>query len=283
MLSPSSLVENVDSLISFPDVALRVNQLVNDPDSSAADIASTIESDPAITAKLLRVSNSAMMNNGTEITDINRAITRLGLRQVNELLMGIDVSQSFDKMPNQIVSLTNFWQHSLYCAVIARKLATQIKCDQANSAFSAGLLHDIGHLIMFSRAPDASEKALTLSLEDYDDSEIFLAEQETLGFDHSDVGLELARHWNLPQILQDCIYAHHEPYKLENPATLVWVIHIANSFAVLAEINSENIEDASKIKDEAWEVTGLSPAALPDCIAFARESVEDILSSFSAN
>lgn len=282
MLSAQSLVANVDSLISFPDVALQVNQLVNDPDSSSTDIARVIENDPALTAKLLRVANSAMYNSGAEISDVNRALTRLGSRQVNELLMGIDVSQSFEKIPNQIVSLENFWQHSLYCAIIARKLAKRINCEHANSAFSAGLLHDIGHLIMFSRAPEESEKALTLSLEDYDDSEIYLAEQKTLGFDHSDVGLELAKHWNLPKILQDCIYGHHQPEKLDQPDTLVWIIHIANSFAALAEIDSHNLDDASHILDQAWSVTGLKPDILDDCISEARDSVSEILSAFSS-
>ncbi len=281
MLTPKTLVEDIDSLISLPDVALRVNQLINDPDSSASDITKIIENDPAITAKLLRVANSAMMNNGQEITDIGRAFTRLGSRQVNEILMGIDVSQSFQNLPNHIVSLQNFWKHSLYCALIARKLANDIQCPHGSSAFSAGLLHDIGHLLMFSRAPKASEKALTLSLEDYDGSEIYLAEQKTLGFDHADVGLELAVRWGLPKILQDCIYAHHNPRKLENPEPLVWIVHIANSFAVLTEINSNDVEDASHILDEAWGATGLSPDTIHSCSEYARESVEEILSAFA--
>jgi putative nucleotidyltransferase with HDIG domain len=282
-MTPQQMVAEIGSLISFPEVALQVNQLINDEDSSVSDIAKVIEHDPALTARLLKVANSAMLNTGVEITDVDRAITRLGSRQINELLLGIDVAHSFDKMPNSIVSMDNYWRHCLYCAVISREMAKELKLDNANSAFSAGLLHDIGHLIMFSKIPEESTASLHRSLDEYDGLIIYRAELDEIGFDHTDVGLELAKQWNLPKIFQDCIYAHHQPHKLDPEIPkLVWVVHIANILAVLAELGSYDFDDAAPILDEAWQVLNLNQESCFNWIDESQDAVNEILKAFTS-
>ena len=107
-------------------------------------------------------------------------------------------------------------------------------------------------------------------------------EQDFFGFDHSDVGYELASQWSLPTSIQESILAHHTPNKLEDIPDLVYVVHIANSLAVLCELDSDDFSEAAPILDTAWQTLGLDPSQATEIIGDIKASAEDILQAFSA-
>tara|TARA_R110001592_G_scaffold97408_3_gene279029 strand:- start:11137 stop:11988 length:852 start_codon:yes stop_codon:yes gene_type:complete len=280
MPNARELVVDTTSLISFPDVAIALNTAISKGDNSGKQVSDIIERDPALTAAVLRISNSAAMNTGVEINTVSRAVSRLGYRQINELVLGIEVAKSFNNLTNDLITIEDFWQHSLLCASIAKRIAKLCKGIDAGAAFTAGLLHDIGQLIIFSRLAEESEEFLSKSILEFDGLTTYRCEKEVLGYDHTNVGLELAINWKLPQSLQECLYAHHEPNKLVPTPDLVMVIHIANSLAVLAELESTTLEDAPEIQENAWLQLRISKDSIPELLHGIQDEVADLLKIF---
>lgn len=276
-----ALVKDVGQLTSLPQVAIKINQLVDDPKASANDISKVISHDPALSMRLLRIANSPLYGLSSKINTIERAVTLLGNKKIRDLVLATSVAKTFDGLPNELVSMHNFWMHSVYCALCARQLASQCKQPvQADVLFIAGLLHDIGTLVIFNKLPDAAREALLYSIEGPEGTEIYQAEREIIHFDHAQVGAELARHWQLPEVLQECIAFHHEPEQAKNYPVETAIVHIANSLAVLAELHSTDEEEAGHIEEAAWEVTGLDRSIIEPTIAIANEQITEVQSSF---
>jgi putative nucleotidyltransferase with HDIG domain len=254
------LVKGVGDLVTLPDVFIRINQLVENPQSTTVDIAQAVSGDPAFTIRLLRVANSSFYGFSTTIDTVSKAVSIIGTSQIRNLALSTAVANSFSGMPNKLVSMENFWRHSLYCALAARKLAKMAgKCD-AEAVFTAGLLHDIGELVIFNRLPELAKETLLLVLDGADELPVYQAEQQTMGIDHAQVGGELARQWKLPPMLEECIAFHHDIHAARRYPREVALVHIANILAQMAEIKTLELSDVAPIDPAAWEITGLSAA-----------------------
>ena len=256
----AELIKGIDGLVTLPDVFIRINQLVEDPDSSAADIAKAVSQDPSFTVRLLRVANSPFYGFSSTIDTVARAVAVIGTSQIRNLALATAVARSFAGLPNDLVSMENFWHHSLYCALVARILAKHVKVRRCEpeALFTAGLLHDIGELVIFNRLPDQAKESLLMVLDSGDEIPVYQAENEVMGFDHSEVGGELARQWRLPPMLEECIDFHHDIQKAQHYPLETAVVHIANILALMAEIDTLDPADVSPIDPLAWEVTGLA-------------------------
>jgi putative nucleotidyltransferase with HDIG domain len=276
-LTPQGLVAAIKDLVTLPDVALRIAQRVNDPDSSASDIGREISSDPALTARLLRIANSPAFGQHGKIATISRAITVLGMRQVRDLTVGLMVVRSFDGISNELITMESFWRHSVLCAAAAGHIAERRARASDDSPFVAGLLHDVGQLVLFSRVPDLARLALMTSIDSADDLDLYVCERNVMGFDHTEVGVALAQSWRLPLVLQECIEFHHEPERAQSFPAEVATIHIANSVAILAEIDSRDLADAPVISDAAMRAIKLDQATLLDIISRTQETAADML------
>ena len=276
-LTPQGLVEQVRDLVTLPETALRISRLVNDPNSTSSDIGREISNDVALTARLLRIANSPALGQQGKISDISRAITVLGTRQVRDLTVGLAAIRSFEGISNRLVTMESFWRHSLLCAVAASHVAARRRGSRGDSPFVAGLLHDVGQLVLFSKAPELERKALAKSIDERDDLGLYLCEREAMGFDHQAVGLALAQSWGLPRTLQECIEFHHEPHRAQAHASEVATVHIANSIAVLAEIGSDNLADASPISPAALRLAQLDEAGVLEILQLTNESAAEVM------
>ncbi|OGS73075.1 MAG: phosphohydrolase, partial [Gallionellales bacterium GWA2_60_142] len=257
-------------------VFVRINQLIDDPDSSMADIAKAVSQDPSFTVRLLRVANSSFYGFSSSIDTVDKAVSVIGTSRIRSLALSMSVASSFAGLPNDLVSMDNFWRHSLYCAVIARILARRAgKCDP-EAVFTAGLLHDIGELVIFNRLPEQAKDALLRVLDSVDDLPIHEAERQAMGFDHAQVGAELARQWNLPSLLQECIGFHHSVCDAEHYPREVALVHIANILAQMAEIDTLDQEDVTAVDAHAWEMCGIERGAeIVELVV--REAQEEIV------
>jgi len=278
--TPQQLAASITQLTSFSDVAWRLDEILADDNSSAADIGDLIEQDPALTAKLIRIANSALFNPGVPVDSIRDAITRLGTKQIRDITVGVCTTDAFDGIPNVLVSPEDFWKHSLGCAIAAQLLAGRSRTVGSDSAFTAGLLHDIGQLVMLSTCPERSRQALLLSLDMSDGRCTYLAERQVFGFDHTTVGAALASQWEFPDNLRHCIEWHHTPFECDETSNLTLLIHIANSVAVLAELDSVNMEDAPPIDGRALERLQIDQEIIPEVVTETRESLADLLRAF---
>ncbi len=281
MLDAKSLVAEVSSLISFPSVAIEINRLLRSEKSTVRDIAAVIESDPALTAKLLKLANSALLRNGTEIDTVSKAVSRVGSRMVNELVMGIEVARCFEGLDNALIGVEDFWRHSLQCAFISQKLAQQASNCDSGAAFTAGLLHDIGQLIMYSTLGEQIEECLSEAIGDGRLKSSYHTEQLLFGFDHCNVGLELAIQWQLPLSLQQCIYAHHEPARLPAAPPIVHVVHLGN--LLTEHCDEENNAPAPIADNHSWQKLQLPPHCADEIIASSAEHAEFLLGDFIAS
>ncbi|MCX7169625.1 MAG: HDOD domain-containing protein [Proteobacteria bacterium] len=273
-INAGELVTDIDGLVTLPDVYFRINRLIEHPQSSTADIAKAASQDPSFTLRLLRVANSSLYRFPSAVTTVAKAVAIIGTAQIRSLALAMSVAKSFAGMPNELVSMENFWRHSLFCALIARRLAQEARCCDLDSLFTAGLLHDIGELVIFNRLPGQAKDALLMVLDSQEEIQVHQAEQQVMGFDHAEVGGELARHWNLPSLLQECIAYHHAVASARQHPREVALVHLANVFALMAELDSLDPGNVSPIDPLAWELTGLEE----DCTeAVVREAQAEIL------
>ena len=266
----------------LPEVALRISGMADDPSSSAADIGREISKDAALTARVLRVANSPAFGQHGKIGTISRAITVLGVRQVRDLTVGLTAIRTFDGIANELVTMEAFWRHSVLCALAAGHIAARRRVGRNDALFVAGLLHDVGQLVLFNRVPELARQALRMSADAIGGEDLHLCERRLMGFDHAAVGVALARNWGLPRSLQECIEFHHEPDRAQEYPLEVAIVHIADSVAILAEIGSIHLSDAPPISAAALRAAQLDSADLAQAVLQTRASAAEMLPLLAA-
>ncbi len=269
-VSLKEFTQDIDNLVSLPSVGVRVNEMVNNPSSSATDIGKVISQDPALTARLLRIANSPTYGLSTQVDTVSRAVAVIGIKRIRDLVLATSTITAFDKIPNELVTMENFWRHSLYCGLAAHLLAELRHIKNAETLFIAGLLHDIGQLVIFRKLPQEAKQALLLSIEGPDELALHKTEQRIIGFDHAQVGAELLRHWHFPELLIECVEFHHAPELAQKYPVETAIVHIANSLATLAEIDSVVEEDAVLTDPAAWSVAGLGKEMIEPTVRAAQ-------------
>ncbi|MDH5435518.1 MAG: HDOD domain-containing protein [Gammaproteobacteria bacterium] len=274
------LVADVSDLVSLPDICVRVNEMVNDPDSSAADIGKIIAQEPGMMARLLRIANSPFYGFMQEITTVSRAISVIGTAQLRELILATSAIDTFENIPNYLVNMKHFWTHSIYTGLCAKALADKTGSKNNESYFVAGLLHDIGQLVLFNKMPEESRDILIEIMEGSEGLQFHQEEKKVFGFDHAEVGAELLRNWKLPEVLCDSVKFHHQPLKAKSYSKEAALIHIANSLGCLAELDSENDWEAEPIDPQAWQAAGLKPDVIEQITDKVAEEFNDVANSF---
>lgn len=274
-ITAEELVKDIEGLVTLPDVFLRISRLIDDPASSTADIAKAVSKDPSFTLRLLRVANSSLYSFPSPVTTVAKAASIIGTAQIRALALSMSVAKSFAGLPNELVSMHNFWRHSLYCALIARSLAKLIRGCDPDTMFTAGLLHDIGELVIFNRLPKLAEEALLAVLDSQEQMQIHEAEQERMGFDHAAVGGALARLWHIPLELEECIAFHHDIASATRYSKQVALIHLANVFALMAELDSLELDDAPPLEPRAWEIVGLDADCVEPVVREAQQEIQE--------
>ncbi|NOQ15426.1 MAG: HDOD domain-containing protein [Methyloprofundus sp.] len=223
------LVNQVESLFSLPEVALRINEVLDSPDPLITELEDIIISDPALTAKILKLVNSSFFGFPSSIDTISRAITIIGFKELRNLVMTTSVTNSFDGVPARLVDMQVFWFHSVTSAVLAKILAKKLKHTDYERMFIAGLLHSVGRLIYFTQCPDISIEIL--AVKDLGDEAIIAAEQEKLGFTYAELSMELLKKWELPENIYQVINHHLEPLSAGEFTRDACVLHIASKIA----------------------------------------------------
>ncbi len=217
------------NLVSLPDAYIKLQQLLAEDDYALADVAEIIGYDPAISARLLRMVNSAYFGLVANIDTISRAINYLGAQQVHDLVLTTSIAETFSDIKNPAFNLYTFWQQSIYCAIAARELAVLCNVLDSERLFVAGLLHKIGQLMMSQAIPQLTLQAQQLA----EQSGITLAkaEQEAIGFDYTQAGAELLQHWKLPTSLTMTTRYQLQPALADDFSLEVSIIHIAAAMA----------------------------------------------------
>lgn len=254
-VSLDALLKRAEGLITLPEIAIRVNRMVNDTRVSAPQIGQVIQQDPALTARLLKVANSPLYGFAAKIDTVSRAVTVLGTKEIRDLVLATSALKAFNIKPG-VESLDALWSHNIYCAIAVRLLAEQCKQGQAESLFISGLLHDLGRLLFLSLLPDESQAVLR-RISGRGELGLFQAEREVIGFDHAEAGGELIKRWSLPASLEETVRFHHEPARAEHFPLEVALVHLADAVAHAAQSGADIEAYLPGIDAVVWERTGL--------------------------
>ena len=275
-ISAKELVDSVSELISLPSIVMHVNDMANDQQYSAADIGETINQSHELSARLLRIANSPFFNFPSHINNIPRAITVIGTQELRDLLLATSAIDVFDNLPNELVSMETFWRHSLRCGIIARSLASYLHKPNVERFFAAGLLHDIGSLLINHKLPEIADQILVHRKNNR--QRRFIVEEEIMGFNHASVGGELLRHWGLPDYIVEAVTYHHTPSLAKQYKQDAAIAHIANylSNTMLSNIG-ENLATSGALDFTALETVGLPPEELQTILKLSENNFNDTL------
>ncbi|VAW96797.1 Predicted signal transduction protein [hydrothermal vent metagenome] len=274
-MDSKELVTGVVRLVSLPEVCLRVTEMLEDPGTTATDLGHVISRDTGLTARLLKIVNSAYYGFSARIETVTRAVTIIGLRELRGLVLAASAIEAFSKIPSDLLNMAYFWRHSVYCGVIAQLLAKRCNVLHSERLFVAGLLHDIGKLIICHKLTDKAELVIKTCQETGECD--FIVEQRILGFDHAEVGSELLREWRMPDSLRDSVAFHHNPELAEDTILDVCMIHIANCLTGMAEQEIEQQGGIQEISDYAWKISGLDESIIEDIFSEAGPLFSDAL------
>ncbi|KPL06858.1 hypothetical protein AMJ86_06885 [bacterium SM23_57] len=243
---------NIGDLPTLPHVALEVARLANSPNSGMSDLVRIIHNDPALTAKVLKIANSAFYGMPKRIESLNMALVVLGMKEINNLVTSICVFKAFPVVPGRpTFDRERFWEHSAGCGEIAKVIGHKLSIRVYGVEFTAGLLHDIGKIVMDQYFHDDFLEALELS----ETANISMAEAEerVLGVSHTHLGAWLSSMWNLPPNLVDTIVYHHDPSESKDHRILCSLIHLADLVCKQLGIGfSGDHTDVSIVDDPAW-------------------------------
>ncbi|MBN2340931.1 MAG: HDOD domain-containing protein [Deltaproteobacteria bacterium] len=225
-------MSRIDNLPTLPTAVAQLSKLIASPTASAKDFEKVIKPDPSLTANLLRLANSAYFGLRREVTSVKQAITLLGNKRVFEIAASAGFSRVIPSvLPGYNIKSADFWLHSIAVAVLAERLATELRIQVPGLLFTAGLLHDLGKLAIGSFLAD--EQGALLEKLKQQDASFSMTERELLGTDHGEVGEEIAKQWDLPEAVIWTSKWHHQPTKVDEniDSTLVDLVHLADSVA----------------------------------------------------
>jgi HD-like signal output (HDOD) protein len=218
-----------ENLPVLPQIVGSVLKVADDPNSSPKLVERVIERDPAVTAKILRVANSAYYG-GANVPTIGRAISVLGINTIRSLVVSIAYQQILSGQPfAQLFCKLDFWRHSLAVATGSRILGKIENPVKAEELFCAGMMHDVGLLVLDRFAPEELDRCVRLARDENVD--LLVAEREILGFDHTVVGGLLADRWSLSSTIRNAIRFHGEVDKDEQHLQTTSFISVANTLA----------------------------------------------------
>ncbi len=214
--------------VSMPEVYIAIRELLLNADTNIDDFVEIVERDSMLAVRVMRMAKSRYFGYPRECGDLYQAISLIGLMQLHDLLLGSLCMRTFSAIPEQILNLREFWRYNVECGIAARTIGQRSRADSHHVFFTLGLLHEIGHAVLFLKAPEASLGAL----EDSRSQNRNLAdiEREYLGFDYGQVGAELMQVWHLPPVYRQVAAFHLQPDDADDeyrPA--VEVVHLAHS------------------------------------------------------
>ncbi len=222
-------LSSIRDLPTFPTTALEVMRLASDSDSSAAELAKIISKDPPLATKILRVANSPYYGFARKISTIEWAIVALGFETLRETILSLTLIDLFRGGVTKNFDPRKFWKHAVDTASAARSIAREVRYRIPGEAYAAGLLHDVGTLVLYRYFPEDFEEILRLVNEE--SVQPSQAEVVVTGTTHGDIGAWLASKWSFPAYLVEAIRFHHSPAFAEVNPELTSIVHAASLIA----------------------------------------------------
>lgn len=268
------------SLGSYGPIIRELEEVINNPQSNLLKVGEVIEKDPDLTVRLLRLGNSSFYGFPTRLETVSEAISLIGLMQVQDLLAASSVMEVFAGVPEEFVSMESFWRHSLACGIAARLLAIARRLPKPEKFFVAGLVHDLGRLVLYSQAPECAKEVF----ECYHSEHQLLrqAEAKVLTFDHAQIGEALLHDWQYPVPLVEAVAFHHHPMVATSQATGAAIVHLADHLVNAMQLGSSGERFVPPLNLKAWEHLGFANDMLQSVMAAIDDQIETVQEVFLA-
>jgi len=257
LLTLADVALRLGDLPSLPVVVMELLTSIDQEDVDVSVLAKKVSLDQALTAKTLRLANSSSSGLQVRVTTIQQAITFLGFQSTRNLITAAALTGCFPA--NQCPGFDDraFWRHSIATAACAKVLARRMRLNQ-DFAFTAGLLHDIGRLVLVTSFPE--RYGAVLAQRDLEDRQLLDVERELLGVDHVAAGAALAQHWQFSDTMHHAIAYHHEP-EAPGAGLLATIVHVANAIVHALDLTHDENELVPPVSMVAWTALGLSQEA----------------------
>jgi putative nucleotidyltransferase with HDIG domain len=277
--SLTRLVSRIQNLPSLPAVAHRLIEVCKDPNAAMTTVERLISRDQSLTAKVLKLVNSAFFALSSRVSTIHHAAVILGMDALRNMALAVCTYDSLaGAQASPYFSRRAFWKHAAAVGILAKQLAVAVKYKKPDEAFVAGLLHDIGKVVLDRYF--AAEFGRALALCHTKELPLLQCEQEVLGFHHSLAGAEVARNWNFPKPLADAIEQHHDPTAGE---TLGALVTIANVMAKAWKMGDSGDPFLHPISPSAWAQVPLDEGRLRQIVEDSRDEVAAVHALFHSD
>jgi len=278
------VLRKLKDLPPMPQIVFKARQVIADPDSEMAELADLLESDQAIATKVLKLANSAYYGLSGKVSSIRHASSLLGYKALGQLISMVGGASVLGKtLEGYDLDSAGAWRHSLMAASASRIIA--LKCHPAleSDAFSAGLIHDVGKLVLDNYV--LARKVEFDRITSGGRNSMLAAEQHLLGLDHADIGHEVCKHWNIPGSISHAIRYHHNPAKSDQDA-LSYIVFMANAIANIVKSMEETEGTIAQLEgiegfmfmidDDALNYLGLSEESIPGILTESRGAVNKL-------
>lgn len=267
-----SIVGNLKSVPALPELVIKLMNMLDNPDVNISEVAKVISRDPGLGAQILKTVNSAFYSLNSRIGNIDRAITILGFREIKNIVMANSVSKSFKGFAGiEDLSIMDFWKHSLVNGCVMRCVARKTHCPGGGDAFSIGLLHDIGKLVMISAAPEETKEIVRIAKEK--ETAFYEVERNVIDTSHAEIGGWLLREWRLPESFTNIITGHHDKQAYESDP-LTGCCYFGNFIAELKHVGGSGSFSKMRLSAKAWSMLGMERSDLKAMIALANKEIE---------
>ncbi|MEZ0329181.1 MAG: HDOD domain-containing protein [Dissulfuribacterales bacterium] len=263
----ASILQGAEDIRPSSNVAIRALQLANGEDTSIIELEQLILHDQVLAANILKEANSAYYGLSRQVHTISQAIAYLGMRTFKKIVMDTCLADMYARCINTYdMEEGAFFYHSVTCARISETIAKVTGRVEPETAYLAGLLHDIGKIVIERYGTDLFTQVTSRVL--LKNESFVQAEKDVFGLDHAAIGQYIARNWQLPMALEEAIAFHHEPENMNVISPLPCIVHIADHICNIAGIGLSN--DSM--------INGLSQRAIT-ALALDEGAIEDILSA----
>lgn len=255
MINAENFIKQIKDFPTLPTIYTALMDTMANPRSTAQDVADIISQDQSSASKVLKTANSSIYGFRGKIGTITQAITYIGFDEVKNLVIALSIMKLFKNMKGVKFNPLNLWKHSLAVGATTRIIGKTIGVKNLENFFIAGILHQIGKLVLYKFLPEEYPQVISNSIEKR--ISIRESEKEKLGITYNIVGEMLAEHWKLPISIKDAIRYHPTGILENNNKVLVASIHIAKTAASMLELGLEEGEVVPEPNPEAWKILQL--------------------------
>ena len=275
------LAKSASKLFTLPEICIKIQDVIYDPSSSAADIAKLIAIDPSLSARLLKIANSSFYNFPSQIDQLDRAVNLIGTEDLYSLALATSTPSAFAPLAgNQLLDINSYWRHSVMTGLIGRALAQHCRLRHSEQLFLSGLFHNLGQLVILEQMPEMFGQIEALKNESQPPWEI---EHEVMGYTYADIGAELLRCWKIPESIWELVKEQHDPSQLGDPQ-VGSLVHIASRTASqLEHTTNRGFNFSQTILPIAWSSTSLDQESVHTAIGLAEMNCQSMLSAMTGN